>query len=328
MPDCDLPFILSLCVQPTVVLDAEQTLVAINDAATDKGFAPGAPLETFCVINPGARAILRKCRVSTNRKRFNTSLADGTEVEAIGWRLGGPFRSDGLVILKLLDVASARSHFIVTANDVRHQRRSQRLLSLNDTLAADVERLDRLASRDELTGLLNARAFREAMDARIADDAAFALIYLDLNRLKLINDTLGHRAGDIAITEMAQAIMDSIRGEDVAARLGGDEFAILAAGPLSTVGMASLIARIGDRLDNAAQNATLDPKLKYSAAAGIACWPQDTALASDLEDLADRAMYRSKAKRLAMVFARTLDLDQSYGEPAFHFPATKARSAR
>jgi diguanylate cyclase (GGDEF)-like protein len=91
--------------------------------------------------------------------------------------------------------------------------------------------LEQLASADELTGLQNRRGFLAlaAQSIRLAHRAQrpFALIFIDLDGLKKINDTLGHGDGDLAITDAAHVLSDSIRHCDVLGRLGGDEFAIL-----------------------------------------------------------------------------------------------------
>src|SRR6202043_1450668 len=95
----------------------------------------------------------------------------------------------------------------------------------------------RLASEDPLTGLPNRRVFRSALD-RINQERGrrpggdrrsreFAVLFLDLDRFKVINDTLGHRVGDLLLREVAKRLKSSLRPTDELARLGGDEFAIM-----------------------------------------------------------------------------------------------------
>jgi diguanylate cyclase (GGDEF)-like protein len=88
-----------------------------------------------------------------------------------------------------------------------------------------------VASTDPLTGLLNRRAFDEAIERELATAAAAGLttglLYIDLDKFKAINDTLGHAAGDELLVEVANRLRACIRGGDIAARLGGDEFALL-----------------------------------------------------------------------------------------------------
>ncbi|MCG6923531.1 MAG: GGDEF domain-containing protein [Acidobacteria bacterium] len=98
-----------------------------------------------------------------------------------------------------------------------------------------------LARRDALTGVANARSFLEAVDREIArmhrSGAPLTLAYVDLDRFKGVNDTLGHAAGDQLLREVATRLTGSVRAVDVVARLGGDEFAMLfpetGAGPAS-----------------------------------------------------------------------------------------------
>jgi diguanylate cyclase (GGDEF)-like protein len=88
-----------------------------------------------------------------------------------------------------------------------------------------------LARRDPLTGVANARAFLEALERELArmrrSDAALTLAYVDLDRFKSVNDTLGHAAGDALLRTIAEALHSTLRTVDVVARLGGDEFAVL-----------------------------------------------------------------------------------------------------
>lgn len=109
------------------------------------------------------------------------------------------------------------------------------------------DRLARLATTDSLTGLLNARAFDQRLRQEVARAARYggpmALLILDLDGLKRINDQQGHLAGDRALQSVAGAIRDELREVDIAARLGGDEFGVLAP---RTDGTAALV--LGDRV--------------------------------------------------------------------------------
>ena len=104
-------------------------------------------------------------------------------------------------------------------------------------LELTLESMARLASEDSLTGLLNRRGFHSALadihnqsrtDANARDQIEYAVLLLDLDRFKIINDTLGHRIGDLLLQQTAQRLQASLRSTDVLARLGGDEFAVIA----------------------------------------------------------------------------------------------------
>ncbi len=101
-------------------------------------------------------------------------------------------------------------------------------LASAETRLAEAERL---ADRDPLTGLLNRRGFgrqlRAAASAAARHGEAAAIVYLDMNGFKTVNDTLGHDAGDAALAHVAALLEANIRPTDYAARLGGDEFAVL-----------------------------------------------------------------------------------------------------
>jgi diguanylate cyclase (GGDEF)-like protein len=94
-----------------------------------------------------------------------------------------------------------------------------------------VEQLDLLAHEDSLVGLPNRRGFMRALE-RVIDrvnryDEKAALLFVDVDGLKLINDTFGHQAGDEALMQVARLLLGGVRKSDIVARLGGDEFAIL-----------------------------------------------------------------------------------------------------
>ncbi len=103
----------------------------------------------------------------------------------------------------------------------------------------------RLASEDPLTGLPNRRVFRAALDqisrqpesGPTSKKHEFAVLFLDLDRFKVVNDTLGHRIGDMLLQEVAKRLKGVLRMEDVLARLGGDEFAIVVRSVESRAGL-------------------------------------------------------------------------------------------
>lgn len=156
------------------------------------------------------------------------------------------------------------------------------------------------ASHDGLTGLGN----RELFDQRIAEaiaaaqrrGASFALVYLDIDRFKLINDRHGHDSGDAALIAVAERLRGAIRQGDHAFRLGGDEFSVLLAPLPDEVDIAGVIARIRTALD---QPYRLPCGLAVPAglSLGVALFPADGETADELVKNADLAMYKEKRLR-------------------------------
>src|SRR4051812_14976510 len=153
----------------------------------------------------------------------------------------------------------------------------------------------RQARPDELTGLTSRRAFFEAIKQRVhaAPGEHAAVLMLDLDRFKELNDTLGHRMGDLLLERLGDRIVDVLRPTDTAARLGGDEFAVLCPGASPEGGR-----RVAQRLTDAFQEPfELDGLLVHAdASIGIATYPTHGDSAEILLQRADVAMYQAKAE--------------------------------
>jgi diguanylate cyclase (GGDEF)-like protein len=160
------------------------------------------------------------------------------------------------------------------------------------------EWLSRLAQYDELTGLANRSLFQDRLERALAwarrHGPLVAVMILDLNGFKAVNDRLGHAAGDRLLTIMAERLRRRLRETDTVARLGGDEFAILIEN-LAKPEHAALVAR--KVLDTVASAATVDSQeVLVTASLGVALYPRDGGDGSELLREADRAMYRAKAE--------------------------------
>jgi diguanylate cyclase (GGDEF)-like protein len=166
------------------------------------------------------------------------------------------------------------------------------------------------ARTDELSGLANRRAFLEAADKRVKEGRGkFAVILLDLDRFKEINDSLGHLAGDRLLREVGIRLQARMRQGDVLARLGGDEFAILLDNS-SPEGARDIAERL--RLD--LQQAFIDEGMTiYSdASCGVAVWPDAASTGDGLLQRADIAMYEAKRERLGTaIYAHLNETDLS-----------------
>jgi diguanylate cyclase (GGDEF)-like protein len=159
------------------------------------------------------------------------------------------------------------------------------------------ERLTHQAFYDGLTGLPNRALFIERLDHALArsmrrPDDIVAVLFLDLDDFKVVNDTLGHTAGDQLLQTVSQRLVDASRADDTAARLGGDEFTILLEDVSSVDEVARYAARILERI-----TAPIDVgehRLTVSASIGIAISGSGETGAEDLVRQADVAMYRAK----------------------------------
>ncbi len=159
-------------------------------------------------------------------------------------------------------------------------------------------KLVRLALRDPLTDLPNRALFMDRLEHALSRAArertTIALLFCDLDRFKLINDSLGHNAGDALLVEIGRRLRSAARADDTIARLGGDEFTVLLEG-LHSIGEARQIA---GRLLKAINCPVMigNQEIIPSASIGIAVSPHGTIRAGDLLRNADMAMYRAKAQ--------------------------------
>jgi diguanylate cyclase (GGDEF)-like protein len=176
---------------------------------------------------------------------------------------------------------------------------------LTTTLSADItearERIENLAQTDALTGLYNLRMFNEVWQREHSsaerDRGVYALLLIDMDKLKDINDSFGHEAGNSAITLVAQCLQRSIRTTDYAARFGGDEFAVLLPGASPDVADA-----VVKRVRHNVFKTTLDLRsrmIRCSVSIGVVNYPKDARDMRELLSMADRKMYRDKELRRA-----------------------------
>lgn len=167
----------------------------------------------------------------------------------------------------------------------------------NRVLKIAVAELERVSERDTLTPLFNRRYFLTAIHQRIArferHAESAAVVFVDVNQLKFINDSFGHAAGDFALLEIAKRMACSIRSSDVAARIGGDEFGLIL-DQSSEAGARTQVARLCEVLS--ATPAVYDGhEISLSACFGVAML-ESGASESDILAAADRDMYRSKQR--------------------------------
>jgi diguanylate cyclase (GGDEF)-like protein len=158
------------------------------------------------------------------------------------------------------------------------------------------------AHRDPLTGIPNRRALDVMLARRTAAAEPFALLFIDLDGFKAVNDTLGHEAGDAVLVEAASRLRKALRATDEVARFAGDEFVGIALGVTSAVS-AAVVAKICAALTF--ESCSVDGRtMPVSASVGVALFPEDGREAATLLRKADETMYAMKVQSGMMRKAR------------------------
>ena len=224
---------------------------------------------------------------------------DWTEVVE---RLG---HSDKLLVLRkpaepieVLQCATALSRKWENDRLVRDQmlRLEEVITTRTRGLEAANQQLRHLATHDPLTGLPNRVLLDDRLHQAIAhadrDMRAFAVLVCDLDRFKLINDSLGHRAGDELLQEVARRLSTVVRTADTVARFGGDEFVLIGTSIADADDAAGLASRVMEVLQAPVRIAAID--IHTSPSIGIAMYPDDGTTTQALLARADAAMYSAK----------------------------------
>jgi diguanylate cyclase (GGDEF)-like protein len=217
--------------------------------------------------------------------------------DVVDW-LGVPLRTEAGVLGALVVQSYAGG-----------QRYSQQDLELlhfvSNQVAAAIERKrlyeqqEFFALHDPLTGLPNRRLFQDRLQGALQrarrNGSRFALLFLDLNGFKRINDAMGHKAGDQLLQQVGQRLQQRVRGSDTVARLGGDEFVLL----LESIGEGDVSGFLQDKILEAfARHFELGvPVVDVHPSIGVAVFPDDGTDERSLLDHADRRMYDCKKAR-------------------------------
>ena len=213
-------------------------------------------------------------------------------------------RKDGTLFWCDLSLAPVRdgtgqvTHFVGILNDITDRKRYE-------------EQLERQNNLDELTGLANRNRLKERTDLAVAlahkQHGNVALLYLDLDNFKRINDSLGHASGDALLRAVAGRIAAQLRDCDTAARMGGDDFVIV----LPDLADAQQAAMVAHRIlqDIARPLQLQEHELTLSASIGLSLFPQDGANYETLLRNADAAMYRAKESGRNTLCFYTADLN-------------------
>ncbi len=199
---------------------------------------------------------------------------------------GSPFWNE-YTVAPVRDESGEVTHYVGVMNDVSEAKEYE-------------EQLARQANFDTLTGLANRNLLRDRLQQAIArarrDTGTFAVLFLDVDHFKMVNDTLGHNVGDEMLRLLAERLRGCVRESDTVARLGGDEFVLVLLKPEAglaleshaTAVMNKLLARIADPL------VLGERELRPGCSIGVSLYPQDGLDADTLLRNADAAMYRAK----------------------------------
>ncbi|MBI2779033.1 MAG: EAL domain-containing protein [Gammaproteobacteria bacterium] len=263
-----------------VITDAEHNIVAVNRAFSDiTGYEPPEVLGK----TP------RTYQSGRHNKTVLTELQNSLETHG-QWR--GEIwnrRKSGDIYPALECVTEIKDEHGRVTNTVR-------VFSDISAMKESEKRLHYLAHHDALTGLPNRLLFQENLNQALRrakrHKQRVALLFLDLDRFKIINDTLGHACGDRLLQETALRLRKAVRAEDMVARLGGDEFTIILADIAHPEDAAILAKKL---IDAVAEPIVTDGhEITTSTSMGISIYPDDAEDSEDLAKAADAAMYRAK----------------------------------
>ncbi|RJG16327.1 bifunctional diguanylate cyclase/phosphodiesterase [Massilia cavernae] len=265
-----------------MVVDPDGRIVAVNPAFTQiTGYTEHEAI--------GQEATLT--RSTRHDERFYQALWD--DLQATGFWRGEIWnkRKNGEVYPEWLTISAVRSndgritHYVGVFSDITAVKETQ-------------EKLDHLAHHDALTTLPNRLLFHDRLQHALLraarDSEQLAVLFIDLDRFKNVNDTLGHHVGDELLKQVARALSERLRDGDTLARLGGDEFIVL----LENVDGAFGAGQVAEKLMTMFEQPFIvsDYELFVTSSVGISLYPND---ATDLNMLirnADVAMYQAKAR--------------------------------
>jgi diguanylate cyclase (GGDEF)-like protein/PAS domain S-box-containing protein len=239
--------------------------------------------------------------------RLRRAIAEGREARETLLNYRGPDRTswwNEIYMAPVTDEDGRIVQYIGVQNDVTAQVEAERaLVQERDRARSYLARIEELAYTDSLTGLVNRRRFEERVEVALwearSGDTALALLFMDLDGFKAVNDELGHAAGDQLLVQVASRLKARLRHSDLAARLGGDEFLVALQG-LALDGAHREAARVADQLREAiGAPYDIDGKaVNVTVSIGVAAFPGDQG--DDFRSLLHRAdvdMYAAKTRR-------------------------------
>jgi len=265
-----------------LVTDQHSKIVTVNDAFTRiTGYTPAEAIgQTPALLRSGK-----------HDEHFYAEMWQ--DLCDRGWWQGEVWnrRKDGSVYMEWLTINAVRDreanllHYIGVFSDIEAVREGK-------------DRLSYLATHDDLTGLANRTLFQDRVQQLITQGQRihqpFAVLFIDLDDFKLVNDSAGHAAGDRLLIEASQRLRDTLRDADTVCRLGGDEFAVLARLEDPAASMGNAAGRILKAFSQPFKIAGRTVQL--GASIGISVYPEDGTTVEALLKAADTAMYQAKGE--------------------------------
>ncbi|MDD3763419.1 MAG: PAS domain S-box protein [Nevskiales bacterium] len=264
-----------------IITDVDANIVSVNRAFTEiTGYTPDE------VTGRNARCLQSGRHDISFYQAMWRALHETGHWQGQIWnrRKSGEVYPEWLNISAVRDPVGRLTHYVGVSSDISQLKRSE-------------EQLEYLAHHDALTGLpnrlLTTSRLTHAIEQARRERTGVAVLFLDLDRFKTVNDSLGHQVGDQLLVEVARRIQGALREEDTLGRLGGDEFLVL----IERTGNSMAAAKVAQHLIRAlSQPFKLDSghELYVQASIGIALYPDDGADAELLVRNADTAMFRAK----------------------------------
>ena len=265
-----------------LTMDAACRIEAVNPAFTRiTGYeAAEATGKQSRIMTGGAKRI-----EEIRAMREHLTQHDRWEGEMLDRRKNGEWYPAWLSISAIRNAEREIANYVVVFNDNTKRKEAE-------------ARLQFMASHDNLTGILNRSGmlvnFADEIDRARAENHQLALLFIDLDRFKTVNDTLGHLAGDRLLATAAERMQAQLKEGEVMARLGGDEFTVLL-NELPTPSAATAVAQ--RLLDCMSMPFMIDGQEMFvTASIGVACYPGDGVDSVTLLKNADAAMYRAKQR--------------------------------
>jgi diguanylate cyclase (GGDEF)-like protein/PAS domain S-box-containing protein len=280
-----------------LITDSNKRILAVNPAFTR---LTGYAVEEIHGENPNILASGQTPAETYRAMWAALEEAGYWQGEIVDRRKNGTLYPKWMSISVVRDTEDQVTHYVASFTDITERKQAEAQIS-------------QLAYHDVLTGLLNRFSLNSQMEQALAmarrEHRALTVMFLDMDRFKTINDTLGHAVGDELLVIVAHRLRESVRESDIVARLGGDEFVVV----LTEVEDATAAARLADKiLQVLAQPYRIgENELHSSASIGLAFYPNDGGDSETLMKNADTAMYHAKSQGRNNIQFFTAEMNQA-----------------